>query len=40
MLRVEPDEEIAVKIFDEYYNLVEEANKPKKDTKKGKKEGK
>ena len=40
MLRVEPDEAIAVKIFDKYYDLVEEANKPKKDTKKGKKEGK
>ena len=40
MLRVEPDEAIAVKIFDEYYDLVEEANNPKKDTKKGKKEGK
>lgn len=30
----EQDEKIAVKIFDEYYNLVEEANKK---TKKGKK---
>ncbi len=29
----EQDEKIAVKIFDEYYNLVEEANKKKKGMK-------
>ncbi len=29
----EQDEKIAVKIFDEYYNLVEEANKKKKGKK-------
>lgn len=33
----EQDEKIAVKIFDEYYNLVEEANKKAKKDKKGKK---
>ncbi len=33
----EQDEKIAIKIFDEYYNLVEEANKNAKKNKKGKK---
>ena len=33
----EQDEKIAIKIFDEYYNLVEEANKNAKKSKKGKK---
>ena len=37
-LRPEQDQEIAVKIFDEYYNLVEEANKEAaKNKKKSKK---
>ena len=37
-LRPEQDQEIAVKIFDEYYNLVEEANKEaSKNKKKSKK---
>lgn len=33
----EQDEKIAIKIFDEYYNLVEEANKNAKKSKKSKK---
>ncbi len=33
----EQDEKIAIKIFDEYYNLVEEANNTAKKNKKGKK---
>ena len=36
-LRPEADQEIAIKIFDEYYNLVEEANK---ETNKNKKKAK
>ena len=37
-LRPEADQEIAIKIFDEYYNLVEEANKEAaKNKKKAKK---
>lgn len=36
VLRVEEDEQTAIKIFDEYYNLIEEANK-NADSKKGKK---
>lgn len=34
VLRVEEDEKIAIKIFEEYYNLVEQANNPKKKSKK------
>lgn len=34
VLRVEEDEKIAIKIFEEYYNLVEQANNSKKKSKK------
>ncbi len=37
VLRVEDKEEIAIAIFDQYYNLLEEAEKEKKDKKKNKK---
>lgn len=37
VLRVEDKEEIAIAIFDQYYNLLEEAEKEKKDKKKSKK---
>lgn len=37
VLRVEDKEETAIAIFDQYYNLLEEAEKEKKDKKKNKK---
>lgn len=34
ILKVEADEQVAISIFDQYYNLVEESEKEKKATKK------